>query len=141
MMARSPLPFVGLRGIRRDRAGAWRRAGRAIRGAAATTCRALLGHIVRMQEEIGTGGAGFRFMYGAFLRESSTVARLRRAATTPSEAMTDAGDTWRLFALRASKMCKGREPMDPPLLADIISRCADREAAAWNLLRRVAPRR
>jgi hypothetical protein len=98
----------------------------------------LLGHIVRMQEEIGTGGAGFRFMYGAFLRESSILLDsnpLRDA----SEAMTEAGDTWRLFALRASKMCKGRELMDPPLLADIVSSCADREAVAWNLLSRIAP--
>ena len=28
-----------------------------------------LGHIVRMQEEIGTGGAGFRFLYASFLQE------------------------------------------------------------------------
>jgi uncharacterized protein DUF4872/butirosin biosynthesis protein H-like len=138
MMARSPLPFVGLRGIRRM--------GRSLVSVGRDPRRRddylprLLGHIVRMQEEIGTGGAGFRFMYGAFLRESSLLldgALLREA----SEAMTEAGDTWRLFALRASKMCKGREPMDPPLLADIIDRCADREAAAWDLLRRVAPRR
>jgi hypothetical protein len=30
-----------------------------------------LGNIVRMQEEIGTGGAGFRFMYAAFLQQAS----------------------------------------------------------------------
>ena len=95
----------------------------------------LLGHIVRMQEEIGTGGAGFRFIYGAFLRESSEllgVASLKDA----SDAMTEAGDTWRLFALRASKMCKGRETMDVALLASIIDQAAEREAAAWKLARR-----
>src|SRR5690606_573679 len=27
-----------------------------------------LGNIIRMQEEIGTGGAGFRFLYAAFLQ-------------------------------------------------------------------------
>ena len=27
-----------------------------------------LGNVVRMQEEIGTGGAGFRFLYAAFLQ-------------------------------------------------------------------------
>jgi hypothetical protein len=138
MMARSPVPFVGLRGIRRM-GRRLMRLGRDPRRRVDYLPR-LLGHIVRMQEEIGTGGAGFRFMYGAFLRESSTLldsAVLRDA----SVAMTEAGDTWRLFALRATKMCKGREPMDPPLLADIISRCADREAAAWSLLRGVAPRR
>jgi hypothetical protein len=136
--ARSPLPFVGLRGIRRMGRSLVRLGGDPRRRD--DYFPRLLGHIVRMQEEIGTGGAGFRFMYGAFLRESSALlddAPLREA----SERMTEAGDTWRLFALRASKMCKGREPMDPPLLADIIFKCADREAAAWNLLRRVAPHR
>jgi len=138
MMARSPLPFVGLRGIRLM-GKRLVRLGRDPRRRDDYLPR-FLGHIVRMQEEIGTGGAGFRFMYGAFLRESATLldcAVLRNA----SEAMTEAGDTWRLFALRASKMCKGREPMDPPMLADIISRCADREGVAWDLLRRVEPRR
>jgi hypothetical protein len=133
VMARAPLPFVGLRGIRR--------LGKNLVALSRDPRRRddylprLLGHIVRMQEEIGTGGAGFRFIYGAFLREASTVLGLA-SLKEGSEAMTEAGDTWRLFALRASKMCKGREPMDAPLLAAIIDRCADREAAAWDLARR-----
>jgi hypothetical protein len=138
MMARSPLPFVGLRGMRR--------LGRSLVALSRDPRRRddylprFLGHIVRMQEEIGTGGAGFRFMYGAFLRESATrldSAPLKEA----SEAMTEAGDTWRLFALRAIKMCKGRETMDAASLADVIFRCADREAAAWDLSRRGASSR
>ena len=32
-----------------------------------------LGNLIRMQEEIGTGGAGFRFIYAAFLDQASTV--------------------------------------------------------------------
>ena len=32
-----------------------------------------LGQIVRMQEEIGTGGGGFRYIYAAFLQEASEV--------------------------------------------------------------------
>ena len=32
--------------------------------------RKLLGHIALMQEEIGTGGGGFRFLYAAFLAEA-----------------------------------------------------------------------
>jgi hypothetical protein len=31
-------------------------------------------------------------------------------------------------------MCKGREPMDVRLLNELLNGCADREAAAWNLL-------
>lgn len=134
IMTRAPFPFIGIRGIRRM-------------GAQLQTLEAdpkrrghylplYLGHIVRMQEEIGTGGAGFRFIYGAFLRESAKLLNsdlLKEA----SVAMTEAGDEWRLFALRASKMCKGREPIDTAALAAILQSCADREAAAWDLLRKV----
>src|SRR5262245_8655400 len=137
-MARSPLPFIGLRGMRH--------LGRRLVKLHRDPRRGddylprFLGHIVRMQEEIGTGGAGFRFMYGAFLREAAT--RLdSKTLSAASAAMTEAGDGWRLFALHASKMCKGREPMDAALLADIISRCADREADAWELSRDGEPRR
>ena len=131
-LMRVPIPFVGLRGIRRmgKRLVALSRDPHR-----QDTLPRLLAHVVRMQEEIGTGGAGFRFLYGAFLRESSSVlgdASLKEA----SDAMTEAGDTWRLFALRATKMCKGREPMDAPLLASIIDRCAAHEENAWALVRR-----
>jgi hypothetical protein len=137
-MAKAPLPFVGLRGIRR--------LGRTIVKLARDPRRGdddlprFLGHVVRMQEEIGTGGAGFRFMYGAFLRESAGLLG-ESALNDASGAMTDAGDTWRLFALRATKMCKGRESMDAPLLAEIVMQCADREATAWHLLHRATRRR
>lgn len=132
LMARAPVPFVGLSGMRR--------LGRRLVKLSSNPRRSaelprLLAHIVRMQEEIGTGGAGFRFIYGAFLRESSSVLG-RDALRQASDAMTEAGDTWRLFALRATKMCKGREPMDARALAAIIDRCADREAEAWELARR-----
>jgi len=78
MMARSPLPFVGLRGIRRL-GGSLLRLGRDPRRRDDYLPR-FLGHIVRMQEEIGTGGAGFRFMYGAFSSRVGHLARLRFAA-------------------------------------------------------------
>ncbi len=132
LMTSAPIPFVGLRGMRR--------LGRAIVAVSRDPRRRsdylprLLGHIVRMQEEIGTGGAGFRFLYAAFLREAAgrlDSALLARA----SASMTEAGDSWRLFALRATKMSKGREPMNATLLAEIVSRCADREAAAWEITR------
>jgi Butirosin biosynthesis protein H, N-terminal/Domain of unknown function (DUF4872) len=132
LMVRTPLPFIGLRGIRRLGGSLVKLARQPRRGP--DYLPRYLGHIVRMQEEIGTGGAGFRFMYAAFLRESAALldsAGLKDA----SRAMTSAGDAWRLFALRASKMCKGREPMNAPLLADIVMDCADREAVAWELLR------
>src|SRR5690625_7152786 len=58
-----------------------------------------------MQEEIGTGGAGFRFIYASFLQEAAQLLNdpaLERA----SESMTDVGDSWRNFALAVAKECK-----------------------------------
>jgi hypothetical protein len=49
-----------------------------------------IGHLVRMQEEIGTGGAGFRFIYAGFLQEAAhllgqAAARSRcRSGCSPS---------------------------------------------------------
>ena len=34
-----------------------------------------LAQLVRMQEEIGTGGGGFRYIYAAFLQEAMLICR------------------------------------------------------------------
>ena len=94
----------------------------------------LLGHIVRMQEEIGTGGAGFRFIYANFLQEAAALLQ-RPALAEIAKQLTDVGDEWRRFALNAAKMCKGRMPMDYGLLADIVASCADGEEKVYRRLR------
>lgn len=137
-MTGAPLPFIGIRGIRRmgDQLCA-------LQDAASKREQYLplyLGHIVRMQEEIGTGGAGFRFIYAAFLRESAKLLQ-DDALKAAARAMTDAGDQWRLFALHASKMCKGREAMNAALLRDILHDCANREQQVWQMLGEVVGRR
>ncbi len=93
-----------------------------------------LGHIVRMQEEIGTGGGGFRFIYAAFLQEASHIMNSDLLADA-SQMMTEVGDQWRLFALDAVKMCKKRSDMDVGLVANALRKCADKEAEVWKLLK------
>jgi hypothetical protein len=71
VMTGAPLPFIGVRGIRYM-------GKQLLKLECDATKRTqylplYLGHIVRMQEEIGTGGAGFRFIYAAFLREASRL--------------------------------------------------------------------
>jgi len=46
-----------------------------------------LGQVVRMLEEIGTGGAGFRFMYAAFLQEAATAGV--NLPSLPAESLKD----------------------------------------------------
>ena len=60
-----------------------------------------------MQEEIGTGGAGFRFMFAAFLQEAATLLD-RPELREKAKEMTAIGDQWREFAFEAGRMVKGR---------------------------------
>lgn len=66
-----------------------------------------LGQIVRMQEEIGTGGGGFRFLYAAFLEEAAAIFDNNELLVV-SEKITAAGDLWRDSALQMSGIYKGR---------------------------------
>ena len=97
-----------------------------------------LGNIVRMQEEIGTGGAGFRFIFAAFLQEASILLSDDRLKEVSSE-MTGIGDRWREFAYHAARICKDRAPGtgDYGMLADIIHDCANREERIFNGLKKM----
>jgi len=131
-MNQAPLPIIGIRGIRHLA----RSIVKLSKSKNAAQLPLYLAHIVRMQEEIGTGGAGFRFIYASFLQESAKLLDNALLAEA-SSALTDAGDEWRLFALQASKMCRNRKPMDVEELSSILNRCADREAGTWQLLRKL----
>lgn len=133
IMTGAPLPVIGIRGIRHLARNVVK-LGQP--GRDARHLNLYLGHIVRMQEEIGTGGAGFRFLYASFLQEASKRLGSELLAQAAAD-LTDAGDEWRLFALQASKMARGRRPMDVAELAAILNRCADRELAVWHMLRKL----
>ena len=106
-----PLPWIGIRGIQH-----LAKQIEQLDPAQAKYNRLYLTHIVRMQEEIGTGGAGFRFMYASFLQEAGDkigAAELGEASTR----LTAIGDDWRQFAsacVRASRN-KGEAPDFRPI--------------------------
>ena len=60
-----------------------------------------------MMEQIGTGGAGFRFVYGAFLQEASERTGIAEL-NDYSLRITEIGDMWRDFGYKASKVFKRR---------------------------------
>jgi hypothetical protein len=66
-----------------------------------------LGNIIRMQEEIGTGGAGFRYLFAAFLQEAAEKLK-REDLLRFSEELTQIGDAWRNFAYSAARLVKAR---------------------------------
>ncbi len=66
-----------------------------------------LGHIVRMQEEIGTGGGGFRFLYGAFLEQASEILQNDELLNI-SDGFVKSGDMWRDVAIDMAGIYKGK---------------------------------
>jgi len=96
-----------------------------------------LGQLVRMQEEIGTGGGGFRFIYAAFLQEAGTLLN-NNALTKRSEEMTAIGDAWRDFALDISRIYKNRKSGNDVYkkLSDQLLALANREERFFKALKK-----
>jgi hypothetical protein len=132
-MIDTPFPLIGVRGIRylANRLERWPvKFGEKY-------AKVNVGNLVRMQEEIGTGGAGFRFLYAAFLQEAAGVLG-KPALEEISGALTQTGDRWREFAVLGAQHCKGREtgPAVYARLAGILRECADREQAIYSDLKK-----
>ena len=130
-MVRVPVPFMGTRGIHllADRLRKWPEK------LGPEGARQHLGHLIRMQEEIGTGGGGFRFIYAAFLQEAADILNRPQLAELSAE-MTEIADMWRYFALLSARNCKGREGANStyPALAEQLHACADREDRLFRQL-------
>jgi hypothetical protein len=132
MMLRLPGPIVGVDGIKftanqirkwRDKLGP-RKAG------------VYLAQVVRMQEEIGTGGGGFRFLYAAFLEEASNYLSQEKLLGI-SDDFTKAGDLWRSSATQMGRIYKGRinnEQKDFDVCADLLMEISDIEKQAFKKL-------
>jgi hypothetical protein len=130
-MLKTPLPFVGTRGMcfLADRVERWPdKLGE-------QRAKLHVGQLIRMQEEIGTGGGGFRFMYAAFLQE---VAAVLDNPDLPvlSEAMTATGDHWREAAVIGARICKGRASESDTYagIADHLRTCARKETRIYERL-------
>ena len=97
-----------------------------------------LGQVVRMLEEIGTGGAGFRFLYAAFLQEAARELG-KPELNLLSEQMTAVGDRWREFAIIAGRIFKGRSGAEESYEAasEIMLDIADREEKIYRQLLKI----
>ena len=95
------------------------------------------GQIVRAAEEIGTGGAGFRFMYAAFLQEAAGILNKPGLLDLSAE-MTAIGDEWRKFAIITGRIVKNRNKADEnyDLAADQLLKVADMEEAFFKRLQK-----
>jgi hypothetical protein len=122
IMLHAPLPLIGVRGI-----GLLARSVERLSLAdGGESARLYVGNIVRMQEEIGTGGAGFRFIYASFLQELAAATGYGALDRLASR-LVEIGDRWREFALAAARMIRGRDAFAPPALAALLRALAAEE--------------
>ncbi len=127
-----PLPWMGISatGVLAKRMRRWPERLGADKAAYALT------NVIRLQEETGTGGAGFRFIYAAFLQEAAEFLNDAELADL-AERMTAVGDTWREFAAGSARICKGRasDVASYGQLADLLEACGRSERAVFTSLR------
>lgn len=94
-----------------------------------------VGQIVRMQEEIGTGGGGFRFLYAAFLEQANGYIPNDQLLKLSDE-FTKAGDMWRASAINMGRIFKGRlnEQKDFEDCANMLDEIAEVERQAFKAM-------
>lgn len=126
----APVFFVGVKGIRTVA----RKIEQLPARQSAKYQKLFLGHIVRMQEEIGTGGAGFRYIYAYFLEQAAEICGEPRFQTASTE-LTAIGDDWRQFAAMCVKQCKKPSENGCRDIAAFLRTIADREEALWRSLK------
>ena len=97
-----------------------------------------LGQIVRMQEEIGTGGGGFRFLYAAFLEQASDYIANDNLLKI-SDDFTKVGDMWRASAINMGRIYKGRlnEQKDFEESANMLIEISEIEKEAFKKLKKI----
>ena len=97
-----------------------------------------LAQLVRMQEEIGTGGGGFRYMYAAFLQEAHKYHPAAELLQASAE-FTKAGDLWRTAAVQAAGIYKGRlsSQEDFDTMGNYLLEIAEIEKQAFQTLSKI----
>ncbi|RXJ79363.1 BtrH N-terminal domain-containing protein [Arcobacter sp. F2176] len=129
----TPFPFAGIKGMRK--------LAKSIEKLQKNTdqryIKNYLTHIVRMQEEIGTGGGGFRFLYAAFLQESKKYNLDNEKLQKASELITQSGDTLRFFALKCVESAKKTEKFNSKEISVILIKASTLEEEAFKILKTI----
>jgi len=104
-MLRLPIPFLGIKGIRKfaDKVTEW--------PAIARDIEDLSDRVMKINvflEDQGTGGGGFRYMYATFLQQAAPIVKDERLNTL-SKQMMEIGDKWRNISYFAAKIGKNRD--------------------------------
>jgi hypothetical protein len=133
-MLRIPGSFAGVKGIKYtgEKIKKWRNK------LGLQKAGSYLAQLVRMQEEIGTGGGGFRYIYAAFLQEAYAYVQQEELLEI-SKIFTRAGDLWRDAAVHAAGIYKGRlgSQQDFDQMGDYLIEIAALEKEAFLALKNI----
>jgi hypothetical protein len=124
LMLKVPVPLLGVGGIRHFAKDIRRWPGRMN----PELVKLNLHQFILMQEVVGSGGAGFRFMFAAFLKEAADILNMPELNEI-SDGMIKAGDLWREGALLITQYYRDRvqEKEFFEKIPRFISECADSE--------------
>ncbi|MDH4316896.1 MAG: BtrH N-terminal domain-containing protein [Desulfobulbaceae bacterium] len=131
----NPFPFHGIRGIRllSKRLAEW-----GDKRSPEQTASSLH-QIITMQERIGTGGGGFRFLYSSFMQECAIMLG-DEGLYKASQELIGAGKRWQDFAKDAVRIYRNNPHREGShcykVMAAIIKECGNREERMFkNVLR------
>ena len=127
----TPFPFAGVKGMRRLA----KKIASLSQENDTRFLKNYLTHIVRMQEEIGTGGGGFRFLYAAFLEEAKKHGLSEALLTEASELLIKSGNTLREFALYCVEGSRKIEKLDTQKIAAKLVEASEYEEKAFKVLK------
>ncbi len=124
-MLKIPIPFLGIKGMRKfaDHITEWPKL--------AMDSEDLSHQVSKINillEDQGTGGAGFRFMYATFLKQAAEILK-KPELIDFSKRMMENGDKWREISLKAARMGRDRDLSVEKLkeVGDLIRERADVE--------------
>ncbi len=135
-MTRLPVPFIGVKGIRKfaKKVVTWPGKARDIDHLSHEIMK-----INILLEDQGTGGAGFRFLYATFLQQAAQLLKDGQLEGM-SKRMMAIGDDWRNISYFAAKIGKQRDLGSERLneLSEMINNMADQEQAFFSELYKMA---
>ncbi len=131
-MIKLPVPFIGIKGMRKF-------ARKVVDWPSLARDTDHLSHEIMkiniLLEDQGTGGAGFRFLYATFLQQAADILKADELHDM-SKRMMEIGDNWRNISYFSAKIGKNRDLGEARLkeLSEMIHDMADQEHAYFSEL-------
>ncbi len=133
MMTQPMFPLYGILGIKTF---AWK-IRRLRKETNKKSVRSFLSHVFIVQEEQGTGGGGFRYMYAAFLREAYDLLKIPELLEA-SKKMVETGDLYRDAIMSCAKFIqKKTDDIDLVKVSQMYRKCAVEEKKVYKMLSRI----